>query len=410
MGCNNPVSVWVSHHTLKRWARRIYIMTKQYRITATSTRKEIVAELQRMEGYLYNDITWYATQLGHTYKGEQTYKSDLQDIYKKVSSSYMYKMKAMQDAKEVGLNLNAKNYTLKQVRNKVLEAIGEDMDMLDKKMKEKKAKVIVYEESESVTDEDVKKLEKVANKQAKAEEREMKKAQEEVKAAMEEVAATVQPQQEEEVTMTQEQLIAEAVAKAVAAKEEEMKAQHEKEMKAVVTATVEMAEEANKEVVDEAVESVIELYDALDQKGKEILEQVKETDKAGDFEQSDKLMDEYDQVMDKRDELGDKHENVTFSKERAEAMLHDVRQGLADGLRTTAGVTNKYGNAGVDTLVDVANQILAGTVKVAETIIKGGEAIAQTGINVAGTVGKAGVKGVSGTLNAAADIVEPKQK
>lgn len=385
-------------------------MTKQYRITATSTRKEIVAELQRMEGYLYNDITWYATQLGHTYKGEQTYKSDLQDIYKKVSSSYMYKMKAMQDAKEVGLNLNAKNYTLKQVRNKVLEAIGEDMDMLDKKMKEKKAKVIVYEESESVTDEDVKKLEKVANKQAKAEEREMKKAQDEVKAAMEEVAATVQPQQEEEVTMTQEQLIAEAVAKAVAAKEEEMKAQHEKEMKAVVTATVEMAEEANKEVVDEAVESVIELYDALDQKGKEILEQVKETDKAGDFEQSDKLMDEYDQVMDKRDELGDKHENVIFSKERAEAMLHDVRQGLADGLRTTAGVTNKYGNAGVDTLVDVANQILAGTVKVAETIIKGGEAIAQTGINVAGTVGKAGVKGVSGTLNAAADIVEPKQK
>lgn len=385
-------------------------MTKQYRITATSTRKEIVAELQRMEGYLYNDITWYATQLGHTYKGEQTYKSDLQDIYKKVSSSYMYKMKAMQDAKEVGLNLNAKNYTLKQVRNKVLEAIGEDMDMLDKKMKEKKAKVIVYEESESVTDEDVKKLEKVANKQAKAEEREMKKAQEEVKAAMEEVAATVQPQQEEEVTMTQEQLIAEAVAKAVAAKEEEMKAQHEKEMKAVVTATVEMAEEANKEVVDEAVESVIELYDALDQKGKEILEQVKETDKAGNYDESDKLMDEYDQVIETRDELAKKHKEAIFSKERAEAMLTDIRQGLADGLRTTAGVTNKYGNAGVDTLVDVANQILAGTVKVAETIIKGGEAIAQTGINVAGTVGKAGVKGVSGTLNAAADIVEPKQK
>lgn len=385
-------------------------MTKQYRITATSTRKEIVAELQRMEGYLYNDITWYATQLGHTYKGEQTYKSDLQDIYKKVSNSYMYKMKAMQDAKEVGLNLNAKNYTLKQVRNKVLEAIGEDMDMLDKKMKEKKAKVIVYEESESVTDEDVKKLEKVANKQAKAEEREMKKAQEEVKAAMEEVAATVQPQQEEEVTMTQEQLIAEAVAKAVAAKEEEMKAQHEKEMKAVVTATVEMAEEANKEVVDEAVESVVELYDALDAKGKELLEEVKATDEAGNYDESDKLMDEYDQVIETRDELAKKHKEAIFSKERAEAMLTDIRQGLADGLRTTADTTNKYGNAGVDTLMEVANQILAGTVKVAETIIKGGEAIAQTGINVAGTVGKAGVKGVSGTLNAAADIVEPKQK
>ena len=410
MGCNNPVSAWVSHHALKRWARRIYIMTKQYRITATSTRKEIVAELQRMEGYLYNDITWYANKLGHTYKGENTYKSDLQEIYKKVSTSYMYKMKAMQDAKEVGLNLNAKNYTLKQVRNKVLEAIGEDMDMLDKKIKEKKAKVIVYEGSESVTDEDVKKLEKVANKQAKAEEREMKKAQEEVKAAMAEVAATVQPQQEEEVTMTQEQLIAEAVAKAVAEKEAEMNAQHQKEMKAVVTATVEMAEEANKEVVDEAVESVIEVYEALGQKGDEILE---ESDKAidnDDFDKHEELMEQYEEVQAKRNELGEKHKEVIFSKERAEAIIKEARQAVANGLRTSAGVTDKYGNAGVDTLMDVANQILAGTVKVAETIIKGGEAIAQTGINVAGTVGKAGVKGVSGTMNAAADIIEPKQK
>lgn len=373
-------------------------MTKQYRITATSTRKEIVAELQRMEGYLYNDITWYANKLGHTYKGEQTYKSDLQDIYKKVSSSYMYKMKAMQDAKEVGLNLNAKNYTLKQVRNKVLEAIGEDMDMLDKKMKEKKAKVIVYEGSESVTDEDVKKLEKVASKQKRLEEKaemDMKKAQEEVKAAMAEVAASVeQPKQEEEVVEVKQQ-------------EETYTAT---EVQAIVDKTVEVMQEANKEVVDGAVESVVELYDALDNKGKEILEEVKETDKAGNYDESDKLMDEYDQVIETRDELAKKHKEVIFSKERAEAMLTDIRQGLADGLRTSAGVTNKYGNAGVDTLMEVANQILSGTVKVAETIIKGGEAIAQTGINVAGTVGKAGVKGVAGTLNAAADIVEPKQK
>lgn len=388
-------------------------MTQQYRINAASTRKEIVAELQRMEGYLYNDVTWYAEQLGYNYKGEQTYKSDLQEIYKKVSSSYMYKMKAMQDAKEVGLNLNAKNYTLKQVRNKVLEAIGEDTDMLDKKLKEKKAKVIVYEGSESVTDEDVKKLEKVAGKQKRLEEKaemDMKKAQEEVKAAMEEVAASVeQPKQEEEVTMTQEQLIAEAVAKAVAAKEEEMKAQHQKEMKAVVTATVEMAEEANKEVVDEAVESVVEVYEALGQKGDELLD---ESDKAidnDDFDKHEQLMEQYEEVQEKRNELGEKHKDVIFSKERADQIIKDARQAVADGLRTTADTTNKYGNAGVDTLMDVANQILAGTVKVAETIIKGGEAIAQTGINVAGTVGKAGVKGVSGTMNAAADIIEPKQ-
>lgn len=392
-------------------------MSNQKRITATSTRKEIVAELQFMEGYLKNDINWYATKLGINYKGEQTYKSDLQELYKKVSASYHYKVIALKEAKEVGLILNAKHFTLKQVRTMINEVIGSEAQ----ETKRKKANVIVYEGSENVTDDDVKKLEKLANKDLPKPElpkmnipQEVEEAMKEVEQAMAEVASTTDTNTNNkemvEMTKTQEQLIAEAVAKAVAEKEAEMNAQKEEEMKAVVVETVTAMEEVQQEAVNQAVESVVEVYEALGQKGDEILE---ESDKAidnDDFEKHEELMEQYEEVQAKRDELGEKHKEVIFSKERAEAIIKEARQAVANGLRTTATTTDKYGNAGVETLMDVANQILAGTVKVAETIIKGGEAIAQTGINVAGTVGKAGVKGVSGTMNAAADIIEPKQK
>ena len=451
-------------------------MTQQnIRITAKSTRKELVAELVFMEGYLYGDIATYAEGMGYKYNGEKTKKSELQDIYKKVSNLYSGKRSAMKQAAELGIQVNAKTTTRKQLAEMIQAAIENDMEKVEElkakepgskrplfmdheekiQHEETKTKVVVdvdaEEELEPISAEALEELvnepaqqEKVettmteANVTTEAKETDPKKLTLEQK-RLRNIQHVLNTQKPEDVLKTLSlagftptfDIHANAVMlvdnyKAI--KESQRKQAELERKQAEPTITIEQARAMAAQVqaetqeraqthfdsVQDAQEAKVNdinfLYDALKTKSTELQELANQLAQAGKMEESNTVMSKFYEVQEKISSLVREHKDVIFSGARATKLVNDARQSMADGLRTTAVTTDKYGHAGVDTLLNVANQVLNGAVEVSKKVLEGGEAIAKTGINVAGTVGHATVDGVSGTLNAAADIIEPKQK
>lgn len=453
-------------------------MTQQnIRITAKSTRKELVAELVFMEGYLYGDIATYAEGMGYKYNGEKTKKSELQDIYKKVSNLYSGKRSAMKQAAELGIQVNAKTTTRKQLAEMIQAAIENDMEKVEElKAKEPGSKrplfmdheeKIQHEETKTkvVVDVDVDAEEELEPISAEALEELVNEPaqQEKVETTMTEANVTTEAKETDPKKLTLEQKRLRNIqhvlntqkpedvlktlslagftptfdvhANAVmlvdnykAIKESQRKQAELERKQAEPTITIEQARAMAAQVqaetqeraqthfdsVQDAQEAKMEdvgaLYDALKDKAGELRKMASEFAKAGNKQAYQASMDKYEEVMAKVKELVSEHKDTIFSGERAARITNEVRQTVANGLRTTAETTNKYGHVGIDTLMNVANQVLSGAVEVSKKVLEGGEAIAKTGINVAGTVGHATVDGVSGALNAAADIIEPKQK
>jgi hypothetical protein len=149
----------------------------------------------------------------------------------------------------------------------------------------------------------------------------------------------------------------------------------------------------NRPIVD-----VVAIYDAIETKAKDLIKQATQAAKDGNLALYNQLMPKYQEAMSKLSDLGKEHKDKIFSAERSKAILDKARQSIADGLRNSAEVTNKYGHCGVDGLMNLANQVLTGVVQVA-----------QTTINVTGQVGHYAIDTVSNVQLAAADLIAPTQ-
>lgn len=436
-------------------------------INGKSKKGEIIAAMEYMEGHVSRTIEDYADLVELKYKGMRNGKEELQTIYKKMAQWYNLSVTTVAEAKKIGLELDPTKLTVKQMRDEIRQVqLADAEEQIKKVEKDAKQKGIVVEQEEVkpvVVDVDAEEelepistesLEELVNEPAQ---------QEKVETTMTEANVTTEAKETDPKKLTLEQKRLRNIqhvlntqkpedvlktlslagftptfdvhANAVmlvdnykAIKESQRKQAESERKQAEPTITIEQAKAMVAQVqaetqeraqthfdsVQDAQEAKMEdvgaLYDALKDKAGELRKMASEFAKAGNKQAYQASMDKYEEVMAKVKELVSEHKDTIFSGERAARITNEVRQTVANGLRTTAETTNKYGHVGIDTLMNVANQVLNGAVEVSKKVLEGGEAIAKTGINVAGTVGHATVDGVSGALNAAADIIEPKQK
>lgn len=191
--------------------------------------------------------------------------------------------------------------------------------------------------------------------------------------------------------------------------------------KVLETATKQTTEAVSEEVATRMEEAVTpsvpdnaptvdvgSVYDAIKEKITVIHESATKAYADKQFDAGDALMKEYSLLTRKLNSLSEKHGKEIFVGDRAKNIIDNARIAIAEGLRISAEATNKYGHKSVTSLIELANDILNGTVKVAEIALKGGEAILKTGIDVAGKAGHVVVDAGVDAQNLVADLVDKK--